>query len=88
METQPSKTASSPERMKKPKVRKFGRGATFLECHEGTEQSEARIDAVFSAMLSLAGSRSSMASGSRRQEPSSFHTRFRAPPHFSVQPRT
>ena len=33
----------SPERMKKPKVRKFGRGATFLECHEGTDQSEARL---------------------------------------------
>ena len=32
-----------------------------MECHEGTGQSEARIDAVFSATLSLAGSRISMA---------------------------
>lgn len=43
VETQPSRIGSSPERMKKPKVRKFGRGATFLECHEGIDQSEARL---------------------------------------------
>lgn len=89
VETQPSRIGSSPERMKKPKVRKFGRGATFLECHE--EQINQKL--VFSAMLNLAGSRISMASGSRKAGafpayiPASVQYRISWCPEFDRQTR-